>query len=100
MAILNKFLDDIDMLYDIYSVENSVSNHLYHEVLKWTCILGGLKCNDHVNTTLEWHIKNPERNKYVVFYFFISNLTFFEVKKTSSCCWTDILCNLNCDNEI
>ncbi|XP_020298390.1 uncharacterized protein LOC109862679 isoform X2 [Pseudomyrmex gracilis] len=63
LTILNKFLDDIDDLFDIYSSENSISNHLFHEVLKWTCILGSSKCNDHINATLELHFNNTARWK-------------------------------------
>ncbi|XP_020295438.1 aminopeptidase Ey-like [Pseudomyrmex gracilis] len=43
--------------------ENSVNNQFYHEILKWTCILGDLTCKGHVNGILEWHFKNPARNK-------------------------------------
>ncbi|XP_020296590.1 uncharacterized protein LOC109861376 [Pseudomyrmex gracilis] len=56
LEILNSFLDDIS--HKNVS-ENTVSNQVYHEVLKWTCILGGLKCKEHVNAILQWHLKNP-----------------------------------------
>ncbi|XP_020279723.1 aminopeptidase N-like isoform X2 [Pseudomyrmex gracilis] len=39
------------------------NTQLYHEVLKWTCILGGLKCKDHVTAILNWHVKYPAQNK-------------------------------------
>ncbi|XP_020290249.1 uncharacterized protein LOC109857891, partial [Pseudomyrmex gracilis] len=43
--------------------ENSVDNQVYHEVLKWTCILGGVKCKDHLTDILNWHFENPVQNK-------------------------------------
>ncbi|XP_020290256.1 aminopeptidase N-like isoform X2 [Pseudomyrmex gracilis] len=43
--------------------ENSVDNQLYHEVLKWTCILDGVKCKKHLTDILNWHFENPVQNK-------------------------------------
>ncbi|XP_020295429.1 aminopeptidase N-like, partial [Pseudomyrmex gracilis] len=60
LVILNRFLDNISCTP---CSENSVNNQFYHEVLKWTCILGDLKCKEHVNGILEWHFKNPAQNK-------------------------------------
>ncbi|XP_020297623.1 aminopeptidase N-like isoform X2 [Pseudomyrmex gracilis] len=60
LVILNRFLDNIS--YTHWS-ENSVINQFYHEVLKWTCILGGLKCKEYVTGILEWHFKNSAQNK-------------------------------------
>ncbi|XP_020295437.1 aminopeptidase N-like [Pseudomyrmex gracilis] len=60
LVILNRFLDNIS--YTQWS-QNSVNNQFYHEVLKWTCVLGDLKCKEHVNGILEWHFKNLAQNK-------------------------------------
>ncbi|XP_020294706.1 aminopeptidase N-like [Pseudomyrmex gracilis] len=46
LEILNSFLEDIS--HKNVS-ENTVSNQVYYEVLKWTCILGGLRCKEHIN---------------------------------------------------
>ncbi|XP_020296592.1 aminopeptidase N-like [Pseudomyrmex gracilis] len=56
VEILNIFLKDIS--HKNVS-ENTVSNQVYYEVLKWTCILGGLQCKEHINAILQWHLKNP-----------------------------------------
>ncbi|XP_020295436.1 aminopeptidase N-like [Pseudomyrmex gracilis] len=60
LIILYRFLDNIS--YTQFP-ENSVNNQFYHEVLKWTCILGDVTCKEHVNRILEWHFKNPALNK-------------------------------------
>ncbi|XP_020293662.1 glutamyl aminopeptidase-like [Pseudomyrmex gracilis] len=56
VKLLNIFLKNI--LHKNVS-ENTVSNQVYHEVLKWTCILGGLRCKEHINAILQWHLENP-----------------------------------------
>ncbi|XP_020298060.1 aminopeptidase Q-like [Pseudomyrmex gracilis] len=43
--------------------ENSIDNQVYHELVKWICILDGLKCKEHVNAILKWHLENPAKNK-------------------------------------
>ncbi|XP_020296591.1 aminopeptidase N-like [Pseudomyrmex gracilis] len=60
LDILNSFLEDIS--HKNVS-ENTVSNQVYHEVLRWTCILGGLKCKEHVNAILQWHLENPVHHR-------------------------------------
>ncbi|XP_020294710.1 aminopeptidase N-like [Pseudomyrmex gracilis] len=60
LEILNSFLEDIS--YKNVS-ENTVSNQVYYEVLKWTCTLGGLKCKDYVNAILQWHLENPVHHR-------------------------------------
>ncbi|XP_020290034.1 uncharacterized protein LOC109857773 [Pseudomyrmex gracilis] len=62
LAILNRFLDDKS--YTRWC-ENSASNQFYHEVLKWTCILGGSMCKEHVNQMLEWHFNKPAQNRFL-----------------------------------
>ncbi|XP_020294712.1 aminopeptidase Ey-like isoform X2 [Pseudomyrmex gracilis] len=56
----------LEILYSFFvttshtnNFENTVSNQVYYEVVKWTCTLGGLKCKDHVTAILQWHLKNP-----------------------------------------
>ncbi|XP_020297998.1 aminopeptidase N-like [Pseudomyrmex gracilis] len=73
LIILIRFLDNIS--YTQCS-ENSINNQLYHEVLKWTCIIGDLKCKEYINGILEWHFKNPAQNKkYEDMYNFLYFLT-------------------------
>ncbi|XP_020298393.1 uncharacterized protein LOC109862689 [Pseudomyrmex gracilis] len=60
LEILNKFLDDISYTN---SSKNSANNQFYHEVLKWTCILGSLKCKEHVNGIVNWHFEHSTQNK-------------------------------------
>ncbi|XP_020294948.1 aminopeptidase N-like [Pseudomyrmex gracilis] len=55
LEILNSYLEDIS--HNNVS-ENTVSNQVYHEVLKWTCILGGLKCKEHINAILTWQFEH------------------------------------------
>ncbi|XP_020279721.1 thyrotropin-releasing hormone-degrading ectoenzyme-like isoform X2 [Pseudomyrmex gracilis] len=58
--MLNKVLAGMTRTY----FQKHNDNHqLYHEVLKWTCIFGSLKCKDHVNAILNWHVKYPAQNK-------------------------------------
>ncbi|XP_020297901.1 aminopeptidase N-like isoform X1 [Pseudomyrmex gracilis] len=63
LEILNKFLEDTS---HINVSENSIDTQLYHEVLKWTCILNSLRCNKHLIDILEWHLHNPAQNKLLV----------------------------------
>lgn len=60
---MDKFLDNVPY---VDPSENSVDTQLYHEVLKWTCILDGLKCKGHVATLLDWHFQDPVQHKYVI----------------------------------
>ncbi|XP_020298004.1 aminopeptidase N-like [Pseudomyrmex gracilis] len=60
LAVLNKFLEDSS---HTPSSENNVTNQLYYEVLKWTCILDGLKCKDIVMAEFKWHVQDPARHK-------------------------------------
>ncbi|XP_020299056.1 aminopeptidase N-like [Pseudomyrmex gracilis] len=55
LEILNSFLEDIS--HKNVS-ENTVSNQIYHEVLRWTCILGGSQCKEHINAILTWHFEH------------------------------------------
>ncbi|XP_020297912.1 uncharacterized protein LOC109862305 [Pseudomyrmex gracilis] len=63
IEILNKFLKDTS---HINVSENSIDTQLYHETLKWTCILNSSKCNKHLTDILEWHLQNPAHNKLLV----------------------------------
>ncbi|XP_020298121.1 aminopeptidase N-like [Pseudomyrmex gracilis] len=60
LKLLNIFLEDTS--HKNFS-ENSMSNQVYHELVKWTCILDGVKCEEHVNAILMWHLENPVKNK-------------------------------------
>ncbi|XP_020298412.1 aminopeptidase N-like isoform X2 [Pseudomyrmex gracilis] len=94
VTILNKFLDDIHDLFDVYSSENTVSNQLYHEILKWSCVLGSLKCNDHVNATLEWHFTNIAKNKLLPSWqkwIYCQGLMLENVTYDSSVIWQSLL---------
>ncbi|XP_020296677.1 uncharacterized protein LOC109861440 isoform X3 [Pseudomyrmex gracilis] len=60
LAVLNKFLEDSS---HTPSSENNVTNQLYFEVLKWTCILDGLKCKDIVMAEFKWHVQDLDKHK-------------------------------------
>ncbi|XP_020297931.1 uncharacterized protein LOC109862317 [Pseudomyrmex gracilis] len=60
LKLLNIFLEDTS--HKNFS-ENSISNQIYYEVVKWTCILDGVKCKEHVNAILKWHLENSVKNK-------------------------------------
>ncbi|XP_020286883.1 aminopeptidase N-like isoform X2 [Pseudomyrmex gracilis] len=63
IEILNKFLEDTS---HINVSENSIDTQLYHEALKWTCILGSSKCKKHLIDILKWHLQNPAQNKLLL----------------------------------
>ncbi|XP_020296272.1 uncharacterized protein LOC109861156 isoform X2 [Pseudomyrmex gracilis] len=63
LEILNKFFEDTS---HINVSENSIDTQLYHETLKWTCILNSSKCNKHLTDILEWHLQSPAQNKLLV----------------------------------
>ncbi|XP_020286938.1 aminopeptidase Q-like [Pseudomyrmex gracilis] len=63
IELLNKYLEDTS--HNTVS-ENSIDTQLYHEALKWTCILGSSKCKKHLIDILEWHLHNPAQNKLLV----------------------------------
>ncbi|XP_020279724.1 aminopeptidase N-like [Pseudomyrmex gracilis] len=60
LEMLNTVLADISHTYFRKNID---THQIYHEVLKWTCILDGLKCKDHVNAILNWHVNYPAQTK-------------------------------------
>ncbi|XP_020296316.1 uncharacterized protein LOC109861184 [Pseudomyrmex gracilis] len=88
---MNKFLDDIS---HTHSSENSANNQFYHEVLKWTCILGSLKCQEHVNGIVNWHFKHPTQNKLLPSWqkwIYCQRLMLDTVTYETSAVWQDIV---------
>ncbi|XP_020294707.1 uncharacterized protein LOC109860196 [Pseudomyrmex gracilis] len=86
LEILNSFLEDLS--HKNVS-ENTVSNQVYHEVLKWTCILGGLKCKDHVNAILLWHFEHPIQHRQLHIQLFE-----YDVKRRFACTLINIVAKL------
>lgn len=63
--------------YQEYSTEDDFTKCLRQEIAKWACALGDPDCRNNAITKLEWHLANPDKNKYIYEIVSISFLCLF-----------------------
>lgn len=71
--------------YQESSKDDDLINCLRQEITKWACALGDPNCRKNAIIKLEWHLANPEKNKYVQNR---SNIIFIVTFFSLMCCAT------------